>query len=432
MKSITDQVKNIISPFGKIDVRNQTESYTAKQQGKIQQGFEQLLGLAPDGYYKINSTSQSIHQGYDSEESLKQAVDYLYKSLPQNMKHVLRANAAAIGLNPNKIEDVQQLLIQAVTEQTDHTFHEQVKIDEDSSSGSSSGSGGSGKMEDVHSAEAMATGRITDPIPSVIASSKSKGGIQMMAQPYTVIDKNSNQVGAGRLNDVLRESTVGAIINRNSIFFGDTRLTDLDLDRVIYDGDGVRRAWLPIDQNYYAQTGIIKPDLDAEVRFQEFLAWIDNGYGVTPNSALSKANELNLDIEFKDGVWKFRDNAIHPFMIMNGYTSDKGVQINTDSDWVHHVDKTEGKRLFNHYKGFVNYGWGNSTKSNYSHDPVKGGWLGIGNADSMYKSAIFMPILDAKLATYTYGNEKTSVNNYVDILNRDKLRREQQSIPTNF
>jgi hypothetical protein len=50
----------------------------------------------------------------------------------------------------------------------------------------------------------------------------------------------------------------------------------------------------------------------------------------------------------------------------------------------------------------------------------------------MYKSAIFMPILDAKLATYTYGNEKTPVSNYVDILNRDRLRREQQSIPTNF
>jgi hypothetical protein len=94
----------------------------------------------------------------------------------------------------------------------------------------------------MHSAESMAVGRITDPIPSIIANSKSKGGIQMMAQPYTVIDKNSNQIGEGRLSDVLRESTVGTIIDPNSIFFGDTRLGNLDLDRVIYDGDGMRRA----------------------------------------------------------------------------------------------------------------------------------------------------------------------------------------------
>lgn len=43
-----------------------------------------------------------------------------------------------------------------------------------------------------------------------------------------------------------------------------------------------------------------------------------------------------------------------------------------------------------------------------------------------------MPMQDAKLATIASSHERTYESNYVDILNQDRLRKEQRSIKTNF
>ena len=43
-----------------------------------------------------------------------------------------------------------------------------------------------------------------------------------------------------------------------------------------------------------------------------------------------------------------------------------------------------------------------------------------------------MPMMDSKLATIATTHERTSESNYIDILNQDRVRREQRSIKTNF
>lgn len=96
-----------------------------------------------------------------------------------------------------------------------------------------------------------------------------------------------------------------------------------------------------------------------------------------------------------------------------------------------HVDKADGANMFDIYKRKMNYGNKAITKSN-KRDDFSGGFLGIGNASSLYKSAIFMPIIDSKMAVVASNNERTPVGSYVDILNRDRLNKESQRIPTNF
>lgn len=95
------------------------------------------------------------------------------------------------------------------------------------------------------------------------------------------------------------------------------------------------------------------------------------------------------------------------------------------------MDRATGKEFFDTYKRYVNYGTGKATKST-KRDDFSGGWFGIGDAASMYKSAIFMPMQDVKLATIASSHERTYESNYVDILNQDRLRKEQRSIKTNF
>lgn len=116
---------------------------------------------------------------------------------------------------------------------------------------------------------------------------------------------------------------------------------------------------------------------------------------------------------------------------MNGYASTKAVGFNEDSNWVSHVDRADGSNIFETYKRKMNFGNNAITKSN-KRDDFGGGLFGLGNSNSMYKSAIFMPIIDSKMAVVASNNERTPVGSYVDILNRDRLNKESQKIPTNF
>ena len=276
MKSIVDYVKATIGAFGTNKSSNQLDRYTSKQKGQIEKGFEQLLGFdTPDGIYKVTGSTTESDQGYNDKKSLDAAVNYLYRTLPSNMKNVLRANAAAEGLDPNNANDVQNLLAMAVVEHTNHTRETKQELDFDSAATKEAGGGSSSKDKTVKQSylEMVATGSVTEPTPVVIASSNSRGGLEMFAQQYGYpIDESGKQVGRGTLRDVLDKSQIGQIIDKNSISFGDKSLTDNELDLVVYDGSStLNRAWLPIDQNIYANTGKIKPDLNAEQRFQQFL-----------------------------------------------------------------------------------------------------------------------------------------------------------------
>lgn len=122
MQSIVNYIKGTISAFGTNKETKSNIRFTEKKRNQIEKGLEQILGgTSPDGIYKINEKSTISDQGYGSGEELVAAVDYLYNTLNSNMKNVLRANAAAQGLNPNSAKDVQKLLIMAVQEHTDHS-----------------------------------------------------------------------------------------------------------------------------------------------------------------------------------------------------------------------------------------------------------------------------------------------------------------------
>lgn len=435
MKSIIDHVKATIGAFGTNKSSNQFDRYTTKQKGEIEKGFEQLLGFdTPDGVYKVTNSLSSSDQGYNDEKSLELAVNYLYRTLSGNMKNVLRANAAAEGLNPDNLKDVQSLLTMAIVEHTTHSRDNQQSSSYDASASKSIGDkGGSEKSVKKSYLEMIATGRVSEPTLTVIASSKSSGGLEIAAKQYGYpMDENGKQVGRGTLRDVLDKSEIGHIIDKNSISFGNQRLNDNDLDRVMYDGTSVlNRAWLPVDEITFANTGIIKPDLDSEKRYQEFINWMNDGYGITPNSITMKLQQLNLNLEYDadNKVWKYKN--IKPFLILNGYASDKAVDLDENSEWISHVDRSEGSRIFDVYSKYINYGSDTASKSK-KRDSFSGGVFGIGDASSMYKSAIFMPITDAGIATVVSNHEISPESDYIDILNKRQHLMESRGIKTNF
>ncbi len=433
IKSIVDYVKQTISSFGTNKSSNKFDKFTVKEKDQIERGFEELLSVAPDGIYKVSGKTTVSDQGFSNDENMQFAVNYLYRTLPTNMKNVLRANVASEGGNPNDIKDVQSLLVMAITEHTDHSrdFEQSVDYQSDMTKASNVGAGAQEKEDKLNREQMIFAGKQVKPELITIGASSDHGGIQVLSQRMgNPQDKNGAQLGLGTVADVITKDPVGNGIMKNSISFGDKILSENDLRRIVYDGiSNYERMYLPIDQQLYVNTGKIAPDLNAYKKFEKFLEWKNAGNGVSNNSIIMKLNELNLDlVQNKDGEWVFRDAK--PFLVLNGYASSKALDFNTNSSWVQHMERSEGKRIFDLYGRIINYGQAAKSKSTY-RDDFSGGWFGIGDAGSMYKSAIFMPMLDPGTINVATGYEYVNRDTLRDTLNK-REQLEASRIKTNF
>ena len=100
--------------------------------------------------------------------------------------------------------------------------------------------------------------------------------------------------------------------------------------------------------------------------------------------------------------------------------------LDEDSKWISHLPTEQGKEITDYYDTQINYGESFSTKSKKPANEAKSSrW-------NMYKSSIFMPIVDTKIATYQSNNELVPTSNYRDILNQAIAKRNQNAIKTNF
>ena len=93
---------------------------------------------------------------------------------------------------------------------------------------------------------------------------------------------------------------------------------------------------------------------------------------------------------------------------------------------MYHLTRPEGREVTDYYDTQINYGEGFSTKSKKPANEAKS------SRGTMYKSTIFMPIPDERLAIYQSNNELVPTSNYRDIYNQAIAKRNQNAIKTNF
>ena len=442
IKSIVEYVNKTINEFGTRKRSSSPQSYVEKNKSTIEKGIEQLLGYGPEGMYKLTNSSKSEQQGYDEnskdrEEQLFTAVNYLYSTLPTNMKNVLKAHTAAEGGNPNSAKDVLRLLTNAIQFNTNHAIDTDTKVDFDSTASKASGGSGSSskeKYENLTRDQMMAYHLVTREVETTINSSDSKGGITLIANSYgKPMDTSNKQIGRQVLSDLLvKDRGLGSTGIISSISFGDQLLKESDLDRVMYDGtSNVELAYLPINKAIYAETGKIVPDLDMARRFEKFVEWYENNPTATSNKVFMKLQELDIDAHYDQARESWIPNDIKPFYILNGYASSKAIDFNDESPWLVNIDSNEGSKIFDVYERMLNYGSEEASKSHKRPIDFGRRWLTFGEDSSMYKGAIFIPQGDPAISTVVSGHEKVPEEMLFNIQNRRKLQNESR-IKTQF
>lgn len=447
LKSVSDYVVKLINDFGEYKNKSESSPYSNIQMNKISDGLRQMIGDGPDGYYKLNQSTSKSDQGYSNEDSFQAAVDYLYNALPKEMKSVLKAHTAVEGRDPSKKEDVQFLLMQAVSQHTDHSIETSFKPDYEGvmvSGGSGKGTGSS-KTEEVSYAESFQYGRDI-PVSNFLItqntlSADGRSALSVPGQTYTLLDTKGETLPQSNLKVALDKFAGTPSLDRSNVYFGDIKVTEKDFNKVVLSGDGqVHRVLLPYDKIAAATSGEIKPDLAALDKYNQLKKWIAENPGIAPNLVISKAREMGLDLE-TDGRegFKLSEASCKVFAAIGGMVSsdDTGLNFKPGSSKF----MSEADQLADIYNHYTNYTGETTTKSSKipggaNHPtgwlPGQHGRLPWNANEHIYQGQIFIPIREGADSSVHLGKTIVDQSTYYNLGARFASQQKYNNIQAHF
>lgn len=280
-ETLQKYINEAISTLGSSS--NNIEGYTKVQKDRIQNGLSELVNnntvaaaIVQDGVYKLT------HEEKSNAEQAQEALKYLYTSLPMSAKNYLRAKAAEQGINPD--EAVEKILVPFINSKIETT--RTIKFDFDKQATDASGSGGSDKsLTPITQIQEGYMGWNSGAKRNFIFN---PGSNYQFSTDTTHLDalKTLDQKGvvkSGRLDEILSNSTLAAG-DKNSIYFGNKKVNQEDLSKIIYKDDGgLNFVRLPYVQG---ENGSIMPDFDAITKIKEIEETVD------PNITAQQKREL--------------------------------------------------------------------------------------------------------------------------------------------
>lgn len=414
MESIVKYVQATVNSFGS----DERGGYTTKDKS-VANGMKQLIENGPDGYYKATTK--------DERRDMNAALKYLWNSLPSNAKHTLIAKTAAEGGDPKRPEE---LLFQIYYQHTDTS----IKTDFDESAtkydpdlaGRKGGSGSESQTHDEYG-ERLTTGNGLDPERWInIMPSNTGVTLHAYAQNAGAVLKDKNRLNTTNLQVVLTQGdAIGAIVDPQSITFGDQLLNPSDFTNVMYDSStNMKRVWLPIKYN---SDGRITPNFEAQQNLEKIQTYIADQNGQVSDVWIQNWLQENLP----EARWnperkqvEFNKEFTRPFLVLHGIAAKNRVSINTDTPYLSHLSNQEGKQWMDDYDRIVTE---ETVSGKLEHNKAKGAarW-------KYYSGNIYLPISGPTVGAFVFNNQYFPKSTYTDITQKARASEIKQEMKLNF
>ena len=418
MESIIDHVKGIVKDFGTTTI----EGYTAKNRDSIEAGFRELLMNGPDGYYKYKNTDQ-LNRG--DRNNIEMALNYLYSSLPNNMKQLLRAKTAAEGGDPKSM-DTHELLLLALTAHTSNSR----SVDFDSAATNAGGKGSGSESESMIQTSyttRVATGQDLPEEQWVsILPQGSRAELFASAQDVgPMVKKNGERVEQNNLQVLMREVEAFNVADMRSVTFGDNLVGSGDLNKILWDdASNLTRVWLPYDN----VDGKITPNFQLQKIVDELSEYLSD-HVLTPmeiNDRIQRAFtgtalEGYVKYDSTTGNVQVSKEAMMPFLSFSAYAGDDSLDFNTKSPYLEKVSTDEGYKLTNMYDNFMWYGTQTPAKGQAKTRDTRS------THRDFYKGNVFIPIQSGVMGAHMGGDSYAPKSNFVNITQQSQLQRSQRA-----
>lgn len=401
---ISQVTKMIQDSIGNLGTNSNSETaYATTQQGQLIQGLNDFIKAAQEtGQYDASIEdlykAQIINKTQAQQAS--QAIAYIYKTLPQNAKSLLKTRTEG-GTDKEALNLISTLVLSKTSEDKSFT----ADLEGGPTKKSMSKDANAGSKDDTDMKTSLPLQIMQDMGESNVASiTIDKGdGIQMSVYGSffsAVTDKKGDTITNTSLQNMLAQSGLQDIVkNVRNITFGDQKLTPEQLSKITYNNTGVVRAELPVNEDGTVKLSVLD---DFNAAMNEI-----KGLGNASKEQVEAIKaKYHLDQYLKDdGTPDPKHTA--PFILTEGYTTEKnGIE---DTAYVKHIKNPTDDQI-QLIKDSLTVGTGKDAKvpdiDTFDwYNPFD--WFGTEN---IYKATIYIPISNNVGAAVRGGNQNLDYN----------------------
>lgn len=396
--------KMIQDSIGNLGTNSNSETaYATTQQGQLIQGLNDFIKAAQEtGQYDASIEdlykAQIINKTQASQAS--QAIAYIYKTLPQNAKSLLKTRTEG-GTDKEALNLVSTLVLSKTS--IEKSFS--ADLEGGPTKKSMSKDANAGSKDDTDMKTSLPLQIMQDMGESNVAPiTIDKGdGIQMSVYGSffsAVTDKKGDTITNTSLQNMLAQSGLQDIVkNVRNITFGDQKLTPEQLSKITYNNTGVVRAELPVNEDGTVKLSVLD---DFNAAMNEI-----KGLGNASREQVEAIKvKYHLDQYLKDdGTPDPKHTA--PFILTEGYTTEKnGIE---DTAYVKHIKNPTDDQI-QLIKDSLTVGTGKDAKvpdiDTFDwYNPFD--WFGTEN---IYKATVYIPISNNVGAAVRGGNQNLDYN----------------------
>lgn len=401
---ISQVTKMIQDSIGNLGTNSNSETaYATTQQGQLIQGLNDFIKAAQEtGQYDA-----SIEDLYKAQiinktqaQQAQQAIAYIYKTLPQNAKSLLKTRTEG-GTDKEALNLISTLVLSKTSEDRSFT----VDLEGGPTKKSMSKDANAGSKDDTELKTSLPLQVMQDMGGADIAPvTIDKGdGVQMSVYGSffsAINDKKGEPIVNTSLQNMLAQSGLQDIVkNVRSITFGDQKLTPEQLSKITYNNTGIVRADLPVNEDGTVKLSVLD---DFNAAMNEI-----KGLGNASREQVEAIKaKYHLDQYLKDdGTPDPKHTA--PFMLTEGYTTERnGIE---DTAYVKHIKNPTDDQI-QLIKDSLTVGTGKDAKV---PDIDTFDWYNpfdYFGTENIYKATVYIPISNNVGAAIRGGNQNLDYN----------------------
>ena len=387
---VTEYIQKCIQGLGAS--KSEENLYANVNAGTILKGLNDFKqAVAQSGNY--DATVQDLYSGKlmtkDSAEQAQQALTYIYRSLPNNMKSLLKTRTKG-GTDEEALVMIGQLISSKTSPEKSFDLKlEDTALDHQEKSGKGDKDRYSIEGLSMSPVDMLQAGYGQKNEFTIQTAAGASNGIQIptVQMPIT---KKGESIGMTSLSDIASSDYAGYLDFSNA-FMRDVQIPQAGMQNIAIDGTALYTAYLPLDIQYFNETGQKRPDIAMLGRYKQAQEEIKQSGTKDPRQINAIYKNHNLPVMYGPNG-DILTNYIK-FGIVNGTALDNA--FGDEAKVADYLSETTDKNTIANTLNILNKGRGEKNKVEYDE---KSWWDSISpvfnDYTHVYKGTIFMPIND--------------------------------------
>lgn len=403
MKSVTNMIQEVIGNIGTTSTSR--ESYAKTKATSMLKGLEDFKRASQESDGSYNPTVENLYKSKlltkSQAEQAQQAFDYVWNTLPENAKTLLKIKG---GTGEEKGAKILIMKLLGSTLDSESSFS--LDLEESptmSSAKSSSKSGGNGfEMDPV---QLLMNGYGQDQKITIQTASGGNNGIEVNTVRMPIVNKEGKSIGTNATLDDITTSGFSGYLDFENASMGGTMIPTVGFSNIAVNGTALYTAYLPVDMKEFNETGNIKPDIAMLGRYKEAQDVIAQQNITDPQQINAVYQEYQLPVMYgPDG--DILTNYIQ-FGIVNATALESA--FNEDVSFDDYLQETTDENIIANTLSIINGGRDSKDKIDHDAKSFLDSVFGT-DYDHVYKGTVFIPVnTDYFTATTGFGNYPTPI-----------------------